>query len=165
MRLTVSRFPLLSFQDIVRNELLDNVFAPLPATRTPLNAKVTGVHQDPRGFRVENVIFESRPNFFVTASLFVPDNATHNTPAVLFASGHWALSYRDLDDQQIVILNLVRKGIIVFAYDPPSQVRTALTTHKVYCLFVCLFLCCRASASCILTPQRICLLSVAAPTT
>jgi len=38
--------------------------------KTPLNAKVTGTIKK-NGYRVENVIFESQPGFYVTASLFI----------------------------------------------------------------------------------------------
>ncbi|MBI5707938.1 MAG: acetylxylan esterase [Armatimonadetes bacterium] len=44
---------------------------PLPP-RTPLNAKITGVFHRP-GYRVEKLVYESRPGFFVTGLLYVPE--------------------------------------------------------------------------------------------
>ena len=40
--------------------------------RTPLNAKVMGETQM-EGFRIEKVVYESQPGFYVTALLYVPD--------------------------------------------------------------------------------------------
>jgi hypothetical protein len=39
--------------------------------RTPLNARVVGVLQRP-AYKVEKVIFESQPHFYVTANLYLP---------------------------------------------------------------------------------------------
>ena len=47
-------------------------FGPDPE-RTPLNPRVTGV-VDRDAYRIEKVIFESRPSFPVTANLYVPKN-------------------------------------------------------------------------------------------
>ena len=47
-------------------------FGPLPE-RTPLNPRITGV-LDRDGYKVENLIFESRPGFLVTANLYLPKN-------------------------------------------------------------------------------------------
>ena len=42
-----------------------------PLERTPLNPKVTGRHD--RGYcRIESVIFESFPQVYVTANLYIP---------------------------------------------------------------------------------------------
>src|ERR1700722_13054549 len=40
--------------------------------RTPLNPRVVGTTKGP-GYRVEKVIFESRPSHHVTANLYVPE--------------------------------------------------------------------------------------------
>jgi len=62
--------------------------APLPP-RTPLNARVTGVL--PRdGYRVEKLVYESRPGFHVTAHLYVPeDGAAGPRPVIVNPHGHW----------------------------------------------------------------------------
>src|SRR2546421_12786751 len=39
--------------------------------RTPLNARVVGVLERPE-YRIEKVIFESQPHFYVTANLYLP---------------------------------------------------------------------------------------------
>lgn len=87
--------------------------------KTPLNPQITGVVRK-EGFRIENLIYESLPGYYVTASLFIPDNVTKPAPAILFCSGHSALAYRR-DVYQIPLQNLVKKGFIVLAIDPVSQ--------------------------------------------
>ena len=89
--------------------------------RTPLNAKVTKVIKRD-GFRIEQVIFESQPRFYVTASLYVPDKAkkNHSTPALLFCSGH-AVTGRLSPVYQKQMQNFVQKGFIVLSFDPVGQ--------------------------------------------
>src|SRR5688500_1267314 len=57
-------------QEKVRT-VLANIVGPFPA-RTPLNARVTGeIKKD--GYKVEKIIFESMPGFYVTGGLFIPE--------------------------------------------------------------------------------------------
>ncbi|MFC2076101.1 alpha/beta hydrolase family protein [candidate division KSB1 bacterium] len=94
------------------------IVGPFPK-KTPLNPKVTGVLQKD-GYRVEKVIFESMPNFHVTAALFVPDGLKGKAPGILFCLGHSAAAFRR-PLYQDVILNLVKKGFVVLALDPIGQ--------------------------------------------
>src|ERR1035437_5400981 len=57
--------------------------------KTPLNAKVLGSTQLD-GFRIEKILYESQPNFPVTALLYLPDNKTEKLPATVTAPGHAA---------------------------------------------------------------------------
>ncbi len=87
--------------------------------KTPLNAKITGkIKKD--GYIVENLIYESLPGFHVTASLFIPDKRQKPAPAILFCTGHSNEAYRR-DIYQLPLLNLVKKGFVVLAFDPPGQ--------------------------------------------
>src|SRR5690625_4552994 len=89
--------------------------------KTPLNAKITGrVKKD--DYIIENIIFESQPGFYVTSSLFIPKGLQKPAPAILDVIGHSTTSYRR-PIYQHEILNLVKKGFIVFAYDPVGQDR------------------------------------------
>jgi dienelactone hydrolase len=61
---------------------------PLP-DRTPLNARITGTLQR-QGYRIERLVFESRPNFPVTALVYVPDGpAGTRSPIIVNPHGHW----------------------------------------------------------------------------
>ena len=104
-------------QTFVKDKLLKLV-GPFPE-KTPLNVRITDVlHKD--GFRVEKIIYESMPDFYVTGCLFIPDKIDGKIPAVLNVIGHNQEAFR-AELYQKVYLNLVRKGIIVLAIDPIGQ--------------------------------------------
>jgi hypothetical protein len=106
-------------QSIIRKTLLE-IVGPFPE-KTPLNAKIlkTIVKEE---FKVEHIVYESVPGFYVTSSLYIPAGLKKRSaaPAVIYCSGHHAEGYRS-DVYQHVILNLVKKGFIVFAFDPVGQ--------------------------------------------
>ncbi|MFC2124549.1 alpha/beta hydrolase [Bacteroidota bacterium] len=97
---------------------LDNIIGKFPR-KTPLNAKVTGKLKGD-GFTVEKVLFESQPGFYVTSALFIPEGISGRLPAVIYCSGHTWEGFRSITYQH-VILNLVKKGFVVFAFDPIGQ--------------------------------------------
>ena len=97
---------------------LENAFGPLPE-KTPLNARVTATFEH-EGLTVENILFESRPGFQVTAALFKRSDLSGKLPVVVYVSGHTGDGYRALAYQH-VIMNLARKGMAVLAIDPISQ--------------------------------------------
>jgi dienelactone hydrolase len=86
--------------------------------QTPLNARVVGARQHD-GYRVERVIFESRPRHHVTANLYLPD-ASDRVPGVLVPCGHSASGKAEPVYQRMCIL-LVKNGMAVFCYDPIGQ--------------------------------------------
>ena len=87
--------------------------------KTPLNSKITG-KLERETFTVEKVLFESHPDFFVTACMFIPKKREKPAPAVIYVCGHSDLGFRS-NAYQKVIINLVNKGFIVFTFDPPGQ--------------------------------------------
>jgi cephalosporin-C deacetylase-like acetyl esterase len=101
----------------VRQQMLKNIGG-LPE-RTPLNAKVVGVVDRP-GYRIEKIIFESQPKFFVTANLYLPKNGTGPYPAVLFPLGHEA-GAKAHEAWQYVLGSLATKGFVALAWDPIGQ--------------------------------------------
>lgn len=106
-------------QKFIRETLLD-IVGPFPE-KAPLNAKI--VRTINKGsFRVEHIIYESVPGFMVTSSLYIPGGLKHRdkVPAIIYCSGHSEEGYRSAAYQH-VILNLVAKGFIVFAFDPVGQ--------------------------------------------
>ena len=107
----------LERQSIVRRKLSE-IMGPFPE-KTPLNIRITGIIQRD-GYRIEKLIYESLPGYFVTSALFIPDNLDTKAPAILNPIGHSTLSFRR-DVYQHTIINLVQKGFIVFAYDPIGQ--------------------------------------------
>ncbi|MEO9021179.1 MAG: acetylxylan esterase [Ginsengibacter sp.] len=106
-------------QQWIHKKLL-KVVGPFPE-RTPLNAKIIrAITKD--NYKVEHIVFESQPGFYVTSSLFIPASVKSGgkAPAIIYCSGHTDQGYRHPIYQQ-AILNLVEKGFIVFAFDPIDQ--------------------------------------------
>lgn len=99
-------------------ERLQNIVGPFPE-KTPLNARVLRTIQKDT-YKVEHVVYESQPDFYVPSSLFIPNGLTDKAPVVIYVSGHTAEGYRS-ETYQHKILNLVSKNIIVFAFDPVGQ--------------------------------------------
>ena len=94
------------------------VFGTWPA-RTPLKARVTGVLERD-SYRIEKVIYESRPNFPVTANLYVPKGRRFPLPGVIGMCGH-ADSGKASYSYQAFAQSLARMGYVVLIYDPISQ--------------------------------------------
>jgi dienelactone hydrolase len=93
-------------------------YGPRPP-RTPLKPRVTGTVDRP-DYRIEKVIYESRPNYLVTANLYVPKRQSGKCPAVLAPCGHSRNGKASASYQQFS-RNLARQGYVVLIYDPPSQ--------------------------------------------
>jgi len=104
-------------QTLVKDKLM-KIVGPFPE-KTPLNPVITGVLQKD-GYRVEKIIYESMPDFYVTGCLFIPDSIDGKVPAILNVVGHNQDAFR-AELYQTVYLNLVKKGMIVMAIDPIGQ--------------------------------------------
>jgi dienelactone hydrolase len=92
---------------------------PLPP-RTPLNARVTGVLKR-RGYRIEKVLFESRPNFPVTAHLYVPDSAAEKKlPVIVNPHGHWGYKKQEPTVQSRLIGQALH-GYLAIVVDSPGS--------------------------------------------
>ena len=96
-------------------KILAEIVGAFPA-KTPLNPVITGTLKK-EGFTVEKLYFESRPGYYVTAALFLPAKSG-KLPAIIFCSGHSNDGFRGY---QRAILNFVKKGFIVLAFDPVGQ--------------------------------------------
>lgn len=101
-------------QDSLRNLFVEELGG-FPE-RSPLRAQVTGRHEFEQ-YVVENVIYESQPNFHVTANLYLPRRPGPH-PAVLVPCGHDESG--KLGYQHISIL-LAKNGIAALCFDPIGQ--------------------------------------------
>lgn len=107
---------------IKRQEEVSDVLRKVVGTfpeKTPLNANVLNVVKKD-GYTIEKVVFQSMPGFYVTGALYIPNGRKGKTPAILFTSGHTMEAFR-YNSYQTLILNLVKKGFIVFGIDPLGQ--------------------------------------------
>jgi cephalosporin-C deacetylase-like acetyl esterase len=84
--------------------------------KTELNPRVTGTSRQ-KGFRIENIVFESVPHRHVTADLYIPDGKGP-FPATLVFCGHAA---NGKIGEQRKALTFVRNGFVVFVVDPIAQ--------------------------------------------
>jgi len=106
-----------AYVEEVRARIRD-VFGPLPP-KTPLNPRITGVlHRDT--YRVEKLLFESRPGFWVTANLYVPEGRTERMPGIIGTCGH-STNGKAADAYQSFAQGLARQGYVVLIYDPIGQ--------------------------------------------
>ncbi len=88
---------------------------PVPTEDCPLDARVLGVLKRD-GYAIERLVFQSRPDLWVTANAYVPTSVKGKVPAVLVVHGHWAGARRD-PVVQARCLGLVKLGFFVLAVD------------------------------------------------
>lgn len=109
-----------SAQEYVKSvrQRIAECFGPLPE-KTPLNARVTNkIERD--GYRIENIIFESRPGFLVTGNLYVPTGRDGRMPGVLGVCGH-SVNGKAAEAYQSFAQGLARLGFVTFIIDPVGQ--------------------------------------------
>jgi cephalosporin-C deacetylase-like acetyl esterase len=86
--------------------------------KTPLNAIIVKTAEKD-GYRVENVMFSSRPDFWVTCNLYLPASG-ERFPAIISPCGHYPLA-RMTPQYQSAYISLVKSGFVVLSYDPIGQ--------------------------------------------
>ena len=104
-------------QQTVRKKL-DELLGKFPP-KGPLAPEVTSVVKKD-GYRIEKIIYQPTPGYYETGCLYIPDNLKGKAPAILNVIGHDQISFRE-QYYQVIITNLLKKGMIVFAIDPLGQ--------------------------------------------
>jgi len=102
----------------IRNYFIDAIGG-LDIERTDLKPVYTGVIERD-SYSIKKVIYQSLPDFYVTANLYMPKNINGKLPAILFACGHWEWA-KSCPEYQKVCIELVNNGFIVLAVDPVGQ--------------------------------------------
>lgn len=100
-----------------RREFFQRQIGELPQ-RTPLNPRIVGTLQG-QGYRVEKILLESRPNFHVSANLYLPESSPP-WPAVLIPCGH-SHDGKAVGQYQRICILLARHGMAAMCYDPIGQ--------------------------------------------
>jgi dienelactone hydrolase len=85
--------------------------------RTPLNARTVGSFER-KGYRVEKVVYESQPNFYISANLYIPATGQPPFPGVLVQMGH---TLNGKAGYQRICQWLARFGYLVLGFDPMGQ--------------------------------------------
>ena len=107
--------------EIYVKEVRDKIqqcFGPWP-DKTPLNASVTGILERDT-YKIEKVIFDSRPGFPVTANLYVPKGRQFPLPGIIGSCGH-SDPGKSTPYNQSFAQGLARMGYIVLIFDPIGQ--------------------------------------------
>ena len=86
---------------------------------TPLNPRITGTVER-NGYRIEKLIFESMPQIYITANLYIPTAGKPPFPAILAPLGHTANGKAAMR-YQYTFQTLARKGYVVLTWDPFGQ--------------------------------------------
>ena len=86
--------------------------------RTPLNSRTVRTIRA-KGYRIENVIFESQPKHHITANLYLPD-ASAPVPAVVVSSGH-SRTGKTADYNQRFGIMMAKHGMAALCFDPIGQ--------------------------------------------
>jgi dienelactone hydrolase len=87
--------------------------------RTPLNVRTLGGFEREH-YRVEKLLYESQPNLFVTANLYIPRSFKPPFPGVLFQMGHTP-NGKAGSTYQRCCQGLAQLGYLVLGFDPMGQ--------------------------------------------
>ncbi len=101
------------FRD-VRLQALRTSLGSFPAVPTDLKVRVTGQH-DGDGYRVENLVFESRAGLLVTANLYRPAKPPASMPGLLIAHSHH--NPKTQGELQDMGMTWARQGCLVLVPD------------------------------------------------
>jgi cephalosporin-C deacetylase-like acetyl esterase len=107
-----------NWQEANRQKFLE-LIGGLPGERTPLHARVVGEIAR-EGYVLRKVMFESLPEYYVTANLYIPTTGPGPFPGVLAPCGH-SKNGKAYDIYQHLFIGLVKRGYVVLTYDPMGQ--------------------------------------------
>ena len=99
----------------VRSKIL-KLIGGLPEHARPIRAQQFGAVAGD-GFRIENIAYESLPEFYVTANVFVPTSGGGPFPAIVITPGHGAGKQSEYN----WAANFARAGIVALVVDPLGQ--------------------------------------------
>jgi dienelactone hydrolase len=98
----------------VRSKVL-KLIGGLPEHSRPIRARQFGTAAGD-GFRIENIAYESLPEFYVTANVYIPSGAGP-FPAIVITPGHGAGKQSEFN----WAANFARAGIVALVVDPLGQ--------------------------------------------
>ncbi|MCE9531149.1 MAG: hypothetical protein K8T89_08500 [Planctomycetes bacterium] len=101
------------FRD-VRLQALRASLGEFPPVPRNLKIKVTGTHEG-EGYRVDNIIYETRPGLLVTANLYRPLKASTEMPGILICTSHQQPKHTGA--RQDMAMTWARAGCLVLVPD------------------------------------------------
>jgi len=107
-----------AYQESVRKTIAD-FYGKMPFGADAPQLEVTPVSQfEKRGYRIENVLFDSFPGWQVNATVYVPLGFAPPYPAVVIPVGH---SGKQFESYQFPAQYFARNGYLAVLFDPPGQ--------------------------------------------
>ena len=100
-------------RETIRRQLIKSLGG-FPKQHCDLEPRVLGTI-DGDGYRLEKIVFQTRPGILMTANAYVPDGAS-KAPAVLCVHGHWKGAKQD-PVVQARCIGLAKLGYFVLAVD------------------------------------------------
>ena len=97
---------------------LREMAGPFPS-KSPLAAHTTRVIER-KGYRIETVLFQSQPDYWVPANLYLPAGAKSPVPGIVMQRGHFDAERMSPDYQQLYV-DLAASGFAVLSYDSIGQ--------------------------------------------
>jgi hypothetical protein len=120
-----------TYRFLLKNEIIEKAGVDIDHS-LPLNIKETGTIQM-KGYTVKNIAFQTRPEVYATANLYIPDGKGP-FPAVIKMLGHWSKGRLDAPTTvgpQVIGHSLALNGYVCLIIDPwGAGERT--TTHGVF---------------------------------
>jgi cephalosporin-C deacetylase-like acetyl esterase len=112
-----TRADALAYRRDIRRRIRD-CFGPFPE-KTPLKVQITGT-VDRESYRIEKILFESRPGLLVTGNLYLPKGMAGRRPGVIATCGH-SDNGKAIETYQSFTQGLAKLGYVVFIIDPLGQ--------------------------------------------
>ena len=103
----------------VREKFIESIGGIPYDENLPLNSKTTGVIEE-KNMIIEKVMFESRPDVYVTATLYIPKKRKQPCGAVLYQLGH-AVEGKLKAKSQWVSRRIASAGLVVLVTEPMGQ--------------------------------------------
>ena len=103
----------------------------LEREKTPLNAQIRGRIEAP-GYVIEKIAFESMPQVYVTANLYLPTDTDGPVPGVIYVCGHAYSPHGAKTSYQRHGHTLALHGYAAMVIDPVQIAETAGLHHGVF---------------------------------
>jgi dienelactone hydrolase len=113
-----SRDELAGLQQELRRKFLDLLDGLPEAGEPPVVQKTGWIDGD--DYRLERLVFQSFPGYFVPALLYVPKERDGPAPGILSPCGH-AAEGKAAPAYQTLHINLAKRGYVVLTFDPVGQ--------------------------------------------
>ena len=112
------KFPFQRYKDEIVG-FIKEFYGKLPVRNCSSLCKARFVSKfEKKGFRIENVLFDSFPGYPVNATVYIPSDFDPPFPAIVVPTGH---SGKQFGSYQLPCQYFARAGYVAVSFDPPGQ--------------------------------------------